>query len=150
MPTNKNIDSPDKLYSYFNQYRLYRKGNPMKENLWSIRSDKEVAISKELPLTLNGFEIWLRTNGILAKLDDYAANKDGRYSEYADIIRAIKQEIYEDKFLGASVGLYSHNIIARDLGLVERKEIETTDSRLTEEERKQRIEELKNKLSNTK
>ena len=123
MPTKKKIETPEALYQYFEQYKQHCKSNPKKENFYSAKRDKQVSINREVPLTWDGFEIWLRTNRKLAKLDDYKSNKDGRYSEYADIIRAIGKEIYQDKYIGASVGIYQHNIIARDLGLADKKEL---------------------------
>lgn len=120
MPTQKNIASPETLYQYFEQYRQHTKANPKKYHHWSNRLEKQVSVDREIPLTWKGFEIWLRQQGIIAKLDDYEANKDSRYGEYAAIIRAIKDEIYDDKFTGAAVGVFQHNIIARDLGLMER------------------------------
>lgn len=122
MPTDKNIKTPSKLYEYFERYKIDCKNNPKKENYFSSRLETQVSVEREVPLTWNGFEIWLRKKKILAKLDDYKANKDERYSKYADIIRAIDTEIYEDKFTGASVGIYKDNIIARDLGLTDKKE----------------------------
>lgn len=122
MPTEKNIKTPEELYILFKEYELETKASPKKENFYSSKRDKQVSVTREVPLTWNGFEVWLRKNKILAKLDDYKANKDDRYSKYADIIHAIEQEIYEDKFSGAVVGIYQHNIIARDLGLAEKTE----------------------------
>lgn len=122
MPTDKNIESPEELYEHFEKYKGYCKNNPKKENFWSNKTDKEISVSREVPYTWNGFEVWLRKNKIISRLQDYKEDKDGRYTEYAYIIRAIDQEIYEDKFSGAVAGVYQHNIIARDLGLVDKQE----------------------------
>jgi len=123
MPTQKNIKPPEKLYEYFEQYKVDCKNSPKKENFYSSRADKQVSVDREIPLTWDGFEIWLRKKGIIAKLDDYIFNTDNKYSEYSAIIRAIDKEIYEDKFSGAAAGIFQHNIIARDLGLVDKKVI---------------------------
>lgn len=124
MPTKKNIESPEKLYEHFLSYVKYCKENPKKENFYSSKLDKQVSVDREVPITWNGFDIWLRKNKILAKLEDYKANSQGRYSEYSEIIRVIQKEIYEDKFAGATAGIYQHNIIARDLGLSDKKELD--------------------------
>lgn len=126
MPTEKNIKPPEKLLEYFNKYKKKCKESPKKETLWSYKSDKEVSISKEIPLTWGGFEIYLRTKKILVKLDDYKSNKEERYSEYAGVIRAIDQEIYEDKYTGAVAGIFQNNIIARDLGLIDQQAVKNT------------------------
>ncbi len=126
MPTDKNIKSPEKLFEYFEEYKKNCKESPKKETLWSYKSDKEVSISKEIPLTWDGFEIWLRKNKIIVRLQDYKANKDDRYSEYAYIIHAIGQEIYEDKYTGGVAGIFQNNIIARDLGLIDQQKVQNT------------------------
>ena len=124
MPTSKNIESPEKLYSYFENYKKDCKANPKKENIWNHRSESEVSLSREIPYTWNGFEVWLRKHKIITQLDHYRQNLDGRYAEYISILRAIDQEIYEDKFAGASAGIFQHQIIARDLGLTDSQKID--------------------------
>ncbi len=126
MPTEKNINTPEALYEYFESYKEICKDNPKKENFWSSKSDKEVSVSREIPYTWDGFEVWLRKEKIIVRLDDYKSNKDNRYSEYANIIHAIGKEIYEDKFTGAVAGVYQHTIIARDLGLRDKQDLDVT------------------------
>lgn len=126
MPTKKNIETPEKLYEYFEQYAEECKSNPKKENFWSSREGKQKSVDREIPLTWDGFEIWLRKNKIIAKLDDYISNKDNRYDEYAAIIRAIDREIRHDKMNGAYAGIYQHNIVALDLGLRQKADIDHT------------------------
>ena len=124
MPTEKNIKPPEKLYEYFERYKADCKKSPKKENFYSSRADKQVSVDREIPLTWDGFEIWLRKKNIITRLDHYRSNLDNRYSEYVYIIHAIDKEIREDKFTGAVAGIFQHNIIARDLGLVDKKNIE--------------------------
>ena len=47
------------------------------------------------------------------------------------IIRAIGLEIYEDKFNGATAGVFQHNIIARDLGLTDKKDLSSSDGSMS-------------------
>ena len=131
MPTDKNIKTPEKLYSYFEKYKDYCKQNPKKENIWNSRSEKEVSLNREIPITWVGFENYLRKQKVITTLQDYEFNKDERYNEYITIVRAIKDEIYEDKNNGAVTGIFQHNIIARDLGLVDKKDVEHKGSAIT-------------------
>lgn len=124
MPTKKNIETPERFYELFEGYKEECKKNPKKENFWNSRAEKQVSVDREIPYTWNGFEIYLRKNKIICYPDDYKSNRDGRYSEYVDIIRTIDNEIYEDKFSGAVSGIYQHNIIARDLGLSDKSEVD--------------------------
>ena len=77
------------------------------------------------PLTWAGFDAWLALNeGFLNGTTEYKANRNGSYDGYSNIIRTIGNIIFAQKFEGAAVGLYNANIISRDLGLAEKKEIE--------------------------
>lgn len=131
MPTKKNIKTPEILYKHFESYKKDCKLNPKYEYQFVPSMKKEVGVTREVPYTLDGFEIWLRKNEILCKLDDYIANKDNRYSQYADIIHAIRQEIYQDKYNGSVAGVFNANIIARDLGLKDTTVNEIEDKRKT-------------------
>jgi len=128
MPTKKNIKSPEHLYELFQKYEKHAKNSPKRAYHYSTKLDKQVAVDKEIPLTWTGFEVFLNKSKVISRLDDYKANKDDRYSEYAYIIRAIDLEIKDDKFSGAAAGVYQHNIIARDLGMVDKKDF-TTDGK---------------------
>lgn len=45
--------------------------------------------------------------------------------EFKTTIQRIEDFIYNQKFVGATVGAFNANIIARDLGLVDKKEVES-------------------------
>lgn len=146
----KKIESPEKLYQYFQQYEKYRKSNPKLENVYNVKLDLQASIQREIPLTWDSFEIWLRKNGIIAKLDDYKANTNNAYQEFSYIIHTIDMEIKDDKMSGAIAGIYQHNIIARDLGLIDKSESNVKVkvdpyTELTDEQLKAEIERLSNK-----
>jgi len=130
MSTQKNIKTPEILYQHFEAYKKQCKKSPKKENFWSTKLDKQISVDREIPYTWNGFEIWLRKNGIIVRLDDYKADKGGRYTDYADIIHTIDAIIYEDKVTGATAGIFQHNIIARELGLTDKKDITSKGEKL--------------------
>ena len=81
-----------------------------------------IGLDRIQPYTWAGFEDYLAENDIVAKLDDYISNKDGRYSEFTAIITRIRGVMYDQKFRGAAVGAFKENIIARDLGLTDKTE----------------------------
>lgn len=54
--------------------------------------------------------------------DEQKAEENGFY----EVITRIEAVIYRQKFEGAAIGAYNANIIARDLGLVEKKDITAT------------------------
>ena len=146
----KKIESPEKLYEYFQQYEKYRKANPKLENVYNVKLDLQASIQREIPLTWDSFEIWLRKNGIIATLDDYKSNKNNAYTEFSHILHMIDMEIKDDKMSGAIAGIYQHNIIARDLGLIDKSESNVKVkvdpySELTDEQLRAEIERLSNK-----
>jgi hypothetical protein len=54
-------------------------------------------------------------------LRDYKKNPD--YKGFSQVITKIEKVIYNQKFTGAAAGFLNPNIIARDLGLAEKKEV---------------------------
>lgn len=61
-------------------------------------------------------ETWLR----------YKSNKD-----FCEVITQAEEVIYNQKFTGAAAGLLNPNIIARDLGLVDKKDHTSSDGTMT-------------------
>ena len=56
----------------------------------------------------------------------YSANRDGRYTDYVPIVSRIRNNCFSQNFKGAAVGLFNANLIAKKLGLIEKKEVEAT------------------------
>ena len=119
----KNLSSPKKLWDLFCDYYDLAKNNPVEKEDF-IRGGElagsKIKIKLERPLTWAGFESMLRDRDIIAKMEDYKANREGKYSEFSEVIARIEQKMWDDKFSGASVGIYNANIIARDLGLTDK------------------------------
>lgn len=116
------IETPEILWQHFLAYEIEAKANPNYETQWDFKKSEVVRVPKEVPLTFIGFEVYLKENEIIADLGKYESNFNGAYTEYVTIIRDIKRKCYRDKFNGAATGIYKENIIARELGLVDRKE----------------------------
>lgn len=82
-----------------------------------------ISLETQRPYTWTGLESYLfEQRHVILDLEDYRYNRDGRYSEYGGIIRAIDRIIFTQKFEGAAAGIFNANIIARDLGLVDKSE----------------------------
>lgn len=118
----KYIESPEKLWEYYTNYKEWTKNNPILKQDYVGKDADEVYRKLERPLSFEGFEVYLRDNDIICDLGDYDRDKDGRYTEYATILRACKKDIEVNQFNGATVGIFQQNIIARKLGLVEKRE----------------------------
>ena len=67
---------------------------------------------------------------------------------YLEVTTRIRQIVYNQKFEGAASGFLNPNIIARDLGMVDKQELEVKGM-LTEEEREKRIKALEGKMKDS-
>lgn len=115
--------TPEDLYKKFLEYKKYAKENKIEIAIPNHKTGSSTIIEQEPPLTWSGFESYLFEKDICKDAHHYRENTDGRYEEFRGIIRAIGEIMYTDKFNGAAVNKYNANIIARDLGLADKKEI---------------------------
>ncbi len=72
------------------------------------------------PYTINGLCVFI---GIGLKTWNDYKNKE-QYKDFSPVIDSIEQIVYTQKFEGAAVGLFNANLISRELGLVDKKEID--------------------------
>ncbi len=138
------FESPDQLWDAAVEYFNWVEENP----LWSSKTVQFQGAPVDLP------EAKMRamtTQGLCIFLDidyqswlNYKNKKD--FFEVASRIEAI---IYQQKFSGAAAELLNPNIIARDLGLAEKKETKTTIALedLPDAEIEARIQALENLLN---
>lgn len=122
----KNIETPEKMWEYFEKYCQQLKGNPIKVQDYVGKDGMKVDRERERPLTLEGFENYCWEYGIISDLSDYFENKDKRYSDYVPICRAIKKTIRNDQIEGGMVGIYNPSITQRLNNLVEKTDTNTT------------------------
>lgn len=115
----KYIETPDRLWELFCQYVKHERDNPMRKVEYVGRNGDKMLTPLETPITFEGFECYLSDNDYIHGLNDYRANTDGRYSEYANIITRIQSNCFVHNFKGAAVGLFNPNLIARKLGIAE-------------------------------
>lgn len=123
----KKISSPDQLLGMAIDYmqevddspfiiKDFIKGGP--------RAGEVIEMKKQRPYTWMGFNTFVFNAVGLVRLEDYKTNREGRYSEFVDVVRTIDGFFKTQKFEGAAVGAFNHNIIAYDLGMV--KKVENT------------------------
>jgi hypothetical protein len=119
----RNFETPQELWEQFENYKIDILLNPILIQKWVGKDAKEVKEKHYEPPTWKGFEAYLFSEGMAVNLDRYRRNVDRAYEDFIGIIRAIGADMYRRKFFGASVGIYQHNIIARELGLAEVQEV---------------------------
>lgn len=92
---------------------------------WVGKDAVKVERKTDTPYTLSGLYIFLDITPQTWK--DYRERKD-----FVEIITRIEGIIYTQKLEGAAVGAYNANIIARDLGLRDTKDITSGGDKITQ------------------
>lgn len=124
MAKHKYIDSPEKLWELFQEYVAYEQNNPMYRRDYVGRDGSPVDTPLQVPITFEGFEVYLAEKGIINDLGDYQSNKNGKYAEFSTIITRITKYCFVQNFKGASVQLFNPNLIAKKLGLIAKTEVD--------------------------
>ncbi len=122
MAKHKYIETPEKLWEYFQDYKKYEKENPIKVKDWVGKDAHCVDREKEAPLTIEGFECYLSDKGIIEDLSQYFANTEQRYTDYQTICTRIKKAVRHDQIRGGMAGIYNPSITQRLNGLVDKTE----------------------------
>jgi hypothetical protein len=119
---DKLFQSPHILEEEANKYFQWCVENPLIEVDYVGKDAIEVYKPKMRAFTWAGLELYLNVDS----LREYKTNPS--YKEFSQVITRIEKIIYSQKFTGAAAGLLNPNIIARDLGLSDNKEVIIKDS----------------------
>jgi len=122
MGKNKYIETPEKMWEYFEAYRKEVKSKPIKVQDYVGKDAEMVYREKERPLTIEGFECWCADNDIISDLSNYFANYNNNYSEYLTICSRIRKAVRNDQIEGGMAGIYNPSITQRLNGLVDKQE----------------------------
>lgn len=122
MGKRKYIETPEKMWEYFESYKKWVKSNPIKVQDYVGKDAEMVYRTKERPLTIDGFECWCYDNEIISDLSNYFANSDNKYSEYSTICSRIRKAVRTDQIEGGMAGIYNPSITQRLNNLTERTE----------------------------
>ena len=128
---DKLFATPELLWEAACEYFKWCDDNPwMKRE--AIKSGDQagtiINIPTERPYTLQGLTSYLNTNkGYFDDFENSLKEKtDEQSKDFSVIITHIREVIYQQKFEGAAIGAFNASIIARDLGLTDKKEQEVT------------------------
>jgi hypothetical protein len=130
----KYIETPEKMWEYFEAYRSQVKANPRTKTVFPGKDAIPQHEPLERPLTLEGFENWCADAGIIEDLSNYFANTKGNYSDYSTICSRIKRVIRQDQIEGGMVGQYNASITQRLNSLVDKQENQVFIEQWTEDE----------------
>lgn len=79
-----------------------------------------IPIPVSRPYTIHGLCVFLGVN--TAYFRQFKSALKENETDFSTILSRIEETIYNQKFEGASVGLFNANIIARDLGLMDKQD----------------------------
>lgn len=141
---NRIIKDPEALMESANDYFQMCVDNPLIEidfkgkDLQRVEIPHPKVFQKDELAIFSGCNQWSTIND-LKKVND----------DFFQVVTHIEKVIRGQKFQYAAVNMFNSNIIARDLGLKDRKDVTTDDQsiNLTEDERNARIIALQKKLS---
>jgi hypothetical protein len=127
---DKIFESPELLWEVACEYFEWCESNPLLESkpmVVSIGNNQGSSVEMtEIPkmraFTWSGLELYIDIH----RLRDYKTNE--KYKDFSPVIEQIEKVIYDQKFTGAAAGFLNPNIIARDLGLVDKIDQKTEHS----------------------
>jgi len=122
MGKHKYIETPEKMWELFEQYRAYTKSRPILVQDFVGKDGDEVYRLRERPLTIEGFENYCYNQGVISDLGRYFANLDNAYEDFRTICSRIKKTIRQDQIEGGMAGVYNPSITQRLNSLVEKSE----------------------------
>lgn len=109
------------------EYFVWVEDNPLSK---AITYQGKITGKEDLmrAMTISGLCIFMGTNSeYLTQFEKRQDLDTGEGRDFYRVIKEIKEIIKTQKFEGASAGLLNPNIIARDLGLVDKQTVETID-----------------------
>ncbi len=112
------IATPEELWENFEEYASWLEENPLMEVDYRGKDANKVLIPKMRPFTKDSF-------ALACGLTSWEKINNWRSREgFEDVITRIEAYIFKQKFEGAAAGFFKENIIIRDLGMAEKRELE--------------------------
>lgn len=116
---DKIFEKPEYLWEAAMEYFQWCDENALIEIDFRGKDATSVNLPKMRAYTWDGLELFLD----IYSLRDYKTKPE--YKDFTQVITRIEKIIYTQKFTGAAAGFLNPNIIARDLGLIDKSEANT-------------------------
>lgn len=118
---DKLFASPELLWEAATEYFEWCEANPFIQIEFNGKDAIECELPKMRPFTIHALCLYLGCNTDYFKnfLNQERIDKDA----FSPIITRIYETIYAQKFAGAASGFFNANIIARDLGLADKQDL---------------------------
>lgn len=117
------FDGPDQLWAACCEYFEWCENNPLQEDkLITFQGGAtHEPVAKMRAMTITGLCVFLDVSR--STWDEWRGSRP----DLSDVITRVEDIIFEQKFTGAAADLLNANIIARDLGLADRRELTGKD-----------------------
>lgn len=116
----KLFESPAGFFKACVEYFEYVDSTPMLEYKAMMSNGEPVTVPVEKPRPYTFIGLCLFLDITQQTLNNYE-NRKG-YEDYFEVVTKVKDIIRDQKYTGASSGLFNSNIIARDLGLSDKQD----------------------------
>lgn len=114
--------SPELLWEAACEYFEWCDKHPWEKVDFKGKPLEEVRLPTARPYTITGLCLYLDCNERYFTQFESALTESEKDKDFSTVITRIRETIYTQKFEGAAVGAYNANIIARDLGLVDKRD----------------------------
>jgi hypothetical protein len=118
---NHKIETEQEIEENFEEYCQWADENPLNEIDFRGKDANKVTIPKMRAMTKDHFALCCGLSG-WEKLETYKERSEG----FREVITRIEKLIYYQKFTGTAAGFLNPNIIAADLDLKSKQEIDLT------------------------
>lgn len=126
MGKSKYIETPDKMWRLFQDYKKEINSNPLTQKDWVGKDATTVQREYTRALTMEGFECYVmdHTKITYPDLTEYFEKKNESYKDYFPICSRIIREIRADQIDKGLAGLINPSITQRLNGLTDKKELD--------------------------
>jgi hypothetical protein len=126
MGKHKYIETPEKLYQLFEEYKSSLKPREIqKATATGVKSEFHIP-----PYTMEGFENYCEEK--IGCVHQYFNNQDNAYKEYLTICSRIKRIIRQDQIEGGMVGQFNPSITQRLNSLTEKTDVTSQGEKINE------------------
>lgn len=128
---DKIFKTPDELWNAACEYFDWVEANPLKEEkIYQFQGEiVRGEVSKMRAMTMEGLCLFMHVNTEYLRQFESALDTETKLGKaFSRVIKEIKEVIRNQKFSGAAADLLNANIIARDLGLRDKGEVDHKSS----------------------
>lgn len=122
--SDKLFENPQLMWEAACEYFKWCEDNPFQEQDFVGKEVVEINRNKMRPFTLHGLCSYMGCSSGYFRQFKFAER--AKKEDFVTVIEKIEETIYNQKFSGAAAGFLNANLIARDLGLVDKKELDAS------------------------